>query len=83
MISRRWKLHVSLIGVAMLVSFSPLGFSAERGVAASSAHCETCCPENLTTCLICGTKSCIRSDNYYEAKIGGPCSGQLSPNPRG
>lgn len=83
MISRRWWLRALLFSSALLFSFAPTGFSAGRGIGSSGAQCETCCTQSDATCVICGQKSCVEITNYYQAKIGGPCSGQITPNTPG
>lgn len=83
MISRRWTLRALLFSSALLFSFAPAGFSAGRGTGSSGVQCETCCPQREATCVICGQKSCVEATNYYQAKIGGPCSGQIMPNTSG
>jgi hypothetical protein len=80
MISRRWTLRALLFSAVLLFSFAPAGFPAGRGIGSSGAQCETCCTQTEASCIVCGTKSCVESTNYYMAKVGSPCSGQIAPN---
>jgi len=80
MISRRRTLRALLFCAVLLCSFAPAGFPTGREIGGSGAQCETCCTQLEASCIVCGQKSCVESKNYYMAKIGSPCSGQITPN---
>lgn len=82
MISRAAAVRGALLLTSAGLAFTPLSFSAERGVSTEVAACSdgTCCFEESSLCIING----IRTYNAYDKGSAGPCGAdQPLPPPGG
>lgn len=59
---------------------APITLTEGAILAGQTAECATCCPQEGSTCLVCGTDSCSSYTGYYEGRIGpNGCDGVRKP----
>lgn len=49
---------------------APVSITQSGGLSTAAAECATCCAQRDSTCVICGTESCVSNSHYYEGKSG-------------
>jgi hypothetical protein len=63
MLSFRNRLRLSLLSLAAVLALAPAAFSAEHGVSASTAVCNTCCNETESVCVVGNLRTLNSYDN--------------------
>ncbi len=67
----RKRFAVAGLFVASTVGvLAPFSWTQGTGVAATTAECATCCPQDGASCVICGDWKCVVHSGYYEGKMG-------------
>jgi hypothetical protein len=65
----RLKSSVLLPMIIVAGVLAPWRISGSGLAAEATAECTTCCPEQLSRCVVCAEK-CTSEDNHYDKGIG-------------